>query len=346
MIVQKLKSMTRRLLAASYFSSRHFLSRFQGKLLILTYHRVLSEREIHKNWTQPGMYVRDDVFASQMAFLKQYFDLLSFSELLALWREKEWDKAKRYCVITFDDGWLDNYLYAYPILKKHQIPATIFLPTSFIGTDRWFWPDQVGSLLRQYYSSRATKRGEIFASLRSRWPELGFLEEGIAFDKMDDVIEALKKLPHEEIDLFLETFSKEMEIELPRQRVLLNWEEVKEMSRFGISFGSHSVTHRILTSLPPKEVRYEIEHSFQTLSDKNVNPVPVFCYPNGNCNREIIDQVKASGYQAAAGVQFGFEGPSPANLFELRRVNIHNDITATPALFAWHISGFQHAFRF
>jgi peptidoglycan/xylan/chitin deacetylase (PgdA/CDA1 family) len=343
MIVQKLKSMTRQLLAASYFSSRHFLSRFKGKALILTYHRVLSERETQQNWIQPGMYVRDDVFESQMTFLKQYFDLLSFSELLALWREKRWDKAKRYCVVTFDDGWLDNYLYAYPLLKKHQIPATIFLPTSFIGTDRWFWPDQVGSLLRQYDSSGTTKKREVSVALRRRWPELRFTADGIGSDKIDDVIEALKKLPHKEIDQFLETLSKEMEVGLPLQRVLLNWEEVEEMSQFGISFGSHSVTHRILTNLPQKEVRYEIEHSFQTLLDKKINPIPVFCYPNGNCNPEIIDQLKAVGYQAAAGVQFGFEGASPSNLFELRRVNIHNDITATPALFAWHITGFQHA---
>lgn len=53
----------------------------------------------------------------------------------------------RSCLITFDDGWKDNYTYAYPVLKRHHIPALIFLTTDFIGTSRAFWHEQLGDLL-------------------------------------------------------------------------------------------------------------------------------------------------------------------------------------------------------
>ena len=96
------------------------------------------------------MYVSKDVFEMQMQFLKEHFTVVSFGELLDLWTQKTYDQSKRYCVITFDDGWLDNYIYAYPVLKKYEIPATIFLPTAFVGTNKWFWPDKIGFILRHY----------------------------------------------------------------------------------------------------------------------------------------------------------------------------------------------------
>jgi UDP-2,3-diacylglucosamine pyrophosphatase LpxH len=75
------------------------------------------------------------------------FTVLSLNELLERWRTDQLDASKAYCVITFDDGWQDNYQYAFPVLKHYGLPATIFLATDFIGTDRWFWPDQHHQIL-------------------------------------------------------------------------------------------------------------------------------------------------------------------------------------------------------
>src|SRR5574337_401681 len=114
---QKIKAAARHIMASVCYASNYSLSRLQGKAAILLYHRVLTEKELGQDFIQPGMYVRRDVFEMQMLFLKKHFQIVSLQDLLALWKGKKWDNSKRYCVVTFDDGWRDNYLYAFPILQ-------------------------------------------------------------------------------------------------------------------------------------------------------------------------------------------------------------------------------------
>jgi peptidoglycan/xylan/chitin deacetylase (PgdA/CDA1 family) len=115
------------------------------------------------------------------------------------------------------------------------------------------------------------------------------------------------------------------------------------MSAAGVSFGSHSATHRILTHLDPSEARKEIEGSWATLRAKPIATVPVFCYPNGDWSAQVARLVEAAGYSAAATTQFGYEGRAPSRRFGLKRINVHDDVTRTPALFAFHLAGFNHA---
>src|SRR5262249_36518048 len=112
------KSTVRRGLASIYNLTGLCRARHRGKVLILMYHRVLPEAELQKRYVQPGMYVLNHVFEEHVQFLQEQFQVLSFNELLDHWNKKEWDPRRLYCVITFDDGWLDNYLYAYPILRE------------------------------------------------------------------------------------------------------------------------------------------------------------------------------------------------------------------------------------
>src|SRR5207249_4872891 len=113
-------------------------------------------------------------------------------------------------------------------------------------------------------------------------------------------------------------------------------------SRFRISFGSHSSTHRILTNLTGKEIQDETEGSRRTLLERQVNDIPVFCYPNGNYSGEVARYVKDAGYQAAATTSFGLEGEFPGDLFGLKRVGVHNDVCATIPSFSFRISGLNH----
>lgn len=344
---REVKMTIRKVMASIYHASNHFLKHLQRKTLILTYHRVLSEKELRQDYIQPGMYVRDDVFEKQIQFLKEYFKILSFAELLNLWSEKNYNQSQRYCVITFDDGWLDNYVYAYPILRKYNIPATVFLPTSFIGTNQWFWPEKVGYLLRHYYiAGIGEAQRKWIDSLWVRYPWAKVLNGVGSSEKIDSVIEMCKELPEDHVhDVMLEIGSA-MGLRFPEQRIVLNWEEIEEMSQNGVSFGSHSCTHRILTKLPAQEVQREIMDSLYTLREKKVNDIPVFCYPNGNYTQEIMKWVKAAGYRAAVSTDFGFEGRFPEDLFSLRRIGIHHDICATIPLFTLHISGLNNLSRF
>ena len=349
-----IKSLLRTSVAgALYISNLHRLLH-KGKVTILTYHRVLSRNDLHKHWVQPGMYVETGVFEQHMQFLQEHFDVLSFHELLARWQRKDWDDNRRYCVITFDDGWLDNYQNAYPILRKHRIPATIFLPTNFVGTNEWFWPEKVSCLIKEMLSGvdgaqRYSMGLKVLAQfLNIDEARIRAVSPGEAARQAfaDDIIERCKNLSPEGITQFISALASELQFAFPPERLVMNWEEVADMSGDGIAFGSHSCSHRILTKLPMDEVKAEVVWSQRVLQDRTRNYVPVFCYPNGNNNADIQTLVQECGYQAATGVQSGVEGRWPRNLFELRRVSIHNDMTSTVPMYSMRLFGPIVAWRF
>ena len=324
-----------------------YRARHRGKVLILTYHRVLAQVELQKRYVQPGMYVLNHVFEEHMQFLQEQFQVLSFNELLERWNKKEWDHKRQYCVITFDDGWLDNYLYAYPVLRKYGLPATVFLATDFIGTHEWFWPEKMAYLLEQVLDPvlASAKRAQCYLLVEQfLGARQGIAHPLTAYSNgegiiVDEVIDQCKQLPSEAIQKLINELTAVLEIQLPKDRLVLTWDEVVQMSQDGISFGSHSCSHRILTNLSRSEIEMELKASKRELAAKQVYDVPVFCYPNGNCNEEIQNLVRDSGYQAAVGVHRGVEGESPKNMFELHRIGVHNDIASTIPLFSFHLLG-------
>jgi peptidoglycan/xylan/chitin deacetylase (PgdA/CDA1 family) len=343
-VLGALKSTIRTVAAGAFYASSMYRWRHQGKVIVLTYHRVLSRDEVCRQFVQPGMYVLDTVFAQHMTFVKDNFTVLSFQQLLDLWQNNRWSDHTRYCVITFDDGWLDNYFHAYPILKRLDIPATIFLPTDYVGSHEWFWPDQL-SLLLQIVNERNAKieHLKVIEAVLSRFlnGEGRMFVEALARQELviDLMIERCKHLPIERTRELVTTLAAELGVSLPQDRVIVNWDEVREMSRYGISFGSHSCSHRILTTITPEDVSQELVASRQALLEQGVSYVPVFCYPNGNSDHQIQKQVQACGYEAAVGVRIGVEGRRPRNRYAINRVGIHNDVTQTIPLFSLRLLG-------
>lgn len=330
------KNVLRQILAGASSLTGSAPRNLTGKVICLMYHRVLRQADLDRYHVQPGMYVRDDIFDQHIIYLKKHFRILSCAELLALWQGRSWDPEQRYCVITFDDGWLDNYLHAYPVLRKYDAPATIFLPTGLIGTDHWFWPDRVAHVLGHCLRS---PDGSCLRRLYDRWPKLKNDRIPDRSDEIDRVIEQFKTSSPEEVEQFLDDAASLSGCTLPRERLLLNWDEVREMSGHGISFGSHSVSHGILPLMSPGQAQEEITGSLRALRDRAVNHVPVFCYPNGSSSPELAGQVRAAGYAAAVTTRFGYEGSAPDDLFRIKRIGIHNDISMTTSLFRWHIEG-------
>lgn len=343
-----LKANLKRLASGAYYVSRLDRAVHRGKVAILTYHRVLPRSAVEHGLVQAGMYVLDSDLDQHLRFLKQNFTIISLNELLALWGGQHWNTRERYCVITLDDGWLDNYRYAYPILRRYNLPATIFLPTDFIGTSRWFWPERLGYLLRAVDApSWAPERREAFyqalggtlqgegTNKASSW------ETAARPDSYDRLIEACKELEAGRLERLLANLSDIVGVTVPETRVVMNWEEMREMSQHGITFGSHSCSHRLMTQLPEKEARQEATASYERLRENGANVVPVFCYPNGNYNDLVQRVVREAGYEAAASCDPGLEGAAPANVWALRRVSIHHDISESPSLFALALSGLR-----
>jgi len=295
------------------------------------------------------MYVTDSVFEKQIGFLRTNYEIISLKDLLGIWRDKRLDENRRYCAITLDDGWADNYTYAYPILMRYKVPATVFLPTSFIGTEQWFWTDKIAYLLEDFEG--ATLSNEKKKAISKILIEYGTIKDILLSSKsstgrdkhiemVDMAIAVLKELPVEKVEELIVKLSEILGKALPTERLFLNWKEVEEMSKDGITFGSHSCSHRILTMLPWDQVQKELDESMSVLKTKNVNYIPVFCYPNGDYNEEVKTQVETSCYEAAVGIDNGIEGSYPREKFSMRRITIHQDISKTLPLLSLHMLAF------
>jgi len=347
--IASIKSRARRWAAELCAHSPGFLRQLRGKVAILAYHRVLTPDDLSRGYIEPGMYVLHDVFDMQVRWLLERFEILSFSQLLARWNANDWDERKSYCVLTFDDGWLDNYRHAFPILKKYEVPATIFLPTNYIGSNEWFWTEKITFFLTcldqpRVTSTQRNRVRDVIAKLPGLMhPEI-VGQEGIRGTTMEKIIGQCKLLPPSGIESLLNRLSEILEVTIPHERVTMNWSEVTEMAKNGISFGSHSCSHHLLTQLSEESIREELQESDRVLRTLPVGYIPVFCYPNGDNNHAIQELVKQSQYVAAVGTRSGAEGRHPKNIYELNRIGMHNDMTETVPLLTLRL--FQAAWGF
>ena len=349
-VVANLKTAVWNILAGLYFASGIHRIRHRGQVLILTYHRVVSDQMVRDEHIQPGMYVRGQSFEAHIAYLHKRFTIISLDELLDVWQTNRLNSHQSYCVITFDDGWKDNYQFAFPVLLKYRIPATIFLATDFIGTTRWFWPDHMmhllgkarecpsGAVVRQDVSAiLADTIGVTLSATDGTFRHVG---SGDPID-LDSIIEVCKGVEVDRIQQMIARLCRALDIDLPTQRVLLNWDEVREMAAKGVTFGSHSGSHRILTQIPLSQVKAELMNSRKTMLEQGIKPISVFCYPNGNFDRNIQELVRESGYRAAVGCERGSERDRPDDLFALKRISLHEDSSASAPLLALALSGFR-----
>lgn len=312
----------------------------RGRVAVLMYHRVLTPDDVARGRIQPGMYVLADVFRLHMAYVARTFEVLSLAEALDRWEAGSLDPRRRYCVITIDDGWLDTYRHAFPILKSYGLPATVFLATDFVGTSRWFWTDRLAALLDRYANPAAPAgvREEAEDVLRRHGLSV---PPGGGLSDLDLLIETCKGHPPERVAALLEDLERPIGGLEGFSRAFVDWDEVRDMSRHGISFGAHSASHRILSLLDRSDVRREVETSAAALERPDVARVGVFCYPNGGYNATVIEEVRRAGYRAAVTTDFGVEGLTPEDPYRLRRVGLHNDISSTHALFAVRVAGFR-----
>ena len=349
-MIARLKVATWRALGGLYSVSGLSQFRHQGRVIVLTYHRVVPQKVVNREHIQPGMYVLEESFAAHIAYLRERFIILSLDELLDLWRTNQFKSDRSYCVITFDDGWRDNYEFAFPILRRYAVPATIFLATDFIGTTRWFWPDRMMLVLERAraQTSGPTIRNEVSAMLADAVGVRQSADEGsflsLKSDRpidSDTIIELCKEVEVDEIETLIGRLGRVLGVDLPSERVLLDWTEVREMAAQGVSFGSHSCSHRILTNIPLSEVSRELIESRNAMLQQGVTPSSAFCYPNGNFNPGIQKLVRESGYRAAVGCEIGLEGDRPDDPYALKRVSLHEDSSSSDPLLALALSGIR-----
>jgi len=285
--------------AANYLrvsDSYAFLRRIvtKSQIAILAYHRVSPSRDGYYG----DMSVSPENFENQIRYLSQNFEVLSLGDLVNLVRLGAVpDKA---AAVTFDDGYRDNYVHALPILKKYDIPATVFLATGHIGTGEVFWWDEVWYALCHSATERVDLEGVGSCPLTSEVNELR--EESITA-----IVETLKRIPDTRRSSLVEKVISKCKVQIPNdlgEQLMLSWREVEEMNCEGIAFGSHGVHHLLLTDIPLEQVRKEAIQSKNTIQEKLGKEVTAFSYPYGSFNAQVVETVKNAGfaYAVTAGV--------------------------------------------
>jgi len=211
---------------------------------VFMYHKVSPNRVEGK---VEKLRVTPEKFDRQMSYLFNHgYKTVTVEELINFC-EGRLPLTERKVILSFDDGYRDNFLYAFPILQKYNFTAIVFLVSDCIGSV-------------------------------SEWDEGG-------------------------------------------AEPLLNWEEIKEMGRGGMEFGSHGHTHRLLPSLSGEEMRQEIEQSKSILEKKLGKAVKFFSYPWGKFDERVKDIVESCGYRASFSTLPGKNGRGE-DPFALRRILI------------------------
>jgi peptidoglycan/xylan/chitin deacetylase (PgdA/CDA1 family) len=284
--------------------------RARRNLQILTYHRVNDEGDIYFPATRIG------VFDRQMRYLSKNFNVLPLEE--AVERMANSDLGENTMVVTLDDGYRDNFVNAFPVLKKYGLPTTIFLASGVIGNGGLLWHDRVFSAFRstrtpvmedpagsgKVYALRSSEERIVALRATLRWlrtlPETGRQEAIFALEEA------------------LETGEQDAE-----EAIMLRWEEIRHMQNHRVTFGSHTQTHPILSALPEQTAREEICHSKELIEKQIGIPVKAFAYPNGTENdfdETSIRILKDAGFTCAVTTIFG-TNTCGDDLFRLKRGN-------------------------
>jgi peptidoglycan/xylan/chitin deacetylase (PgdA/CDA1 family) len=308
----------------------------KNNAVIFMYHRVLP-KELAQGTdipVQSGMYVTPASLRLHLSYLKAHFTIIPLAELVR--RLKVGEDISRCAVLTFDDGWLDNYTYAYPILKELKVPATIFLASGFIGTTRWFWPENIAWAV---------------LSVRSKRIDISMLPDALLhLLKSDTHMNMEVEESIERIVVEMKSWDEPQRLSVAKscallrekttgesERLLMNWDEVREMSQSRlVSFGSHTVSHALLDQLPVEKIQQEVVECAEDIQSHIHASAELFAYPNGNYTQQVSSILSTSGITAAVTTKRGLvKKDSP--LLELPRIAVHEDISYTRALFQWRL---------
>jgi peptidoglycan/xylan/chitin deacetylase (PgdA/CDA1 family) len=333
------KSLLASLLTGTGLLKANLARRAEANFAILTYHRILERKGPH-DCVQDGMFVDPETFDAHVNFLKTHFRIVPIRELT--FASNRNGGHRPLCVLTFDDGWVDFYENAYPVLKSHAVPATVFLPTDFIETGRRMWPDRVSRLYQERNASHAKRacQGDSSDPIVNRLEDI----KGTTRQQSETAIGLLKNHRLDRIERVISELSDRWDCDDRAQdRDFLSWREVREMQSAGlVSFGSHTAGHQILTTLSGEEIERELVESKNALIREGVadpSCMP-FCYPNGDYDDKILSMVAKAGYHLAVTTERGWNAYTSGDPYRLRRISIHQDICSTVAMLGCRIAGF------
>ena len=278
---------------------------------ILMGHRICGDDE----GFLPG--VSPELFDEQLRYLTRHYEPLSLADLVETIAAGLRPPAKSF-VLTFDDGFRDNYEHALPLLEKYEVPATVFAVTRCLDSGRLPWPQELGFVLQH------AQREEVRHALLGPEPvPVGGREA--RWQIWRKLFRSLRRLGREARDEVIEGLARDLRVDLPEDR-MCSWEQAREMQSSGIDIGAHTYSHPWLAEIPFAEACREIERSKADLVEKLGVDRPPFAFPGGSMSSELVEVVRTVGlkscFQSNPRVRFNL--PGVVGPYSLSRIGLPN----------------------
>ncbi len=281
-------------------------------LRVLTYHRV--DEPQARPWLDPVLIsasVAD--FEAQMKYLSANYQPVSVFDVLAAF-EKGDQKIlpKRAVLVTFDDAYYDFEQHAWPVLKQYRIPVTLFVPTAFPDhPERLFWWD------RLFHAIHTTVKSEISTPIGNLMISTD-LERKQTNTRLKNHI---KSLPNAAAITFVEDIENQLNIS-PHTNCVLGWDALRKLANEGVTLAPHTQTHPIMNHIPPGAMQNEAVGSLHDLQREIGVTPPVFAYPSGFYNPEVVEALKNAGFKLAFTTERGINNLSQVDPLQLQRINV------------------------
>lgn len=284
-------------------------------------------------------YVRPRTFEKHLRYLHKDCHVISLDELISK-IESKISILPKTVVITFDNGWVDHFITAFPLLREYNFPATFFLPTAYIGAKQLFWQDAVMFSLIALLAQGA--RLESLPFLLEYFPEKAADARGTENIEAplvlaSHLVNTLRMVSLEERFAVLSDLGRAVENVggLPFFRLFLAWDEIRIMARGGMTFGSLGHSALRADEFPAEVVIDELRQSFLKLREEKIEGMKVYCYPEGAVTWEARKRLQQAGVHHSICLNQSFAADEEENLAAvLGRVPIDEGATFCTELFA------------
>jgi peptidoglycan/xylan/chitin deacetylase (PgdA/CDA1 family) len=290
--------------------ARWWIRRSGRHLVILNYHRATGG-DLHRH----------------LLYLRRHYRILhleaALEELYMPFKDGRQARDRRTpLVITFDDGYHDNYTHAFALACELQVPITIFLIPGYIESGDYFWWLAGRRFVNVAQVAEATIEGRTYGLNQPK-------ERNALAQVIDDHLRHAVSVAEREA--FLVSIHRQMVVPstvAPEEEAALplTWTEVREMEESGyVSFGAHTMHHPILACLTDHaEVQNEVSDCRAVLEQQLGHPVRAFAYPVGQLQHigdNVVHAVQQAGYDWALTTLYGFNVPQ-TDPHLLRRVEV------------------------
>ncbi len=296
----------------------------RGTVAILRYHSIVEPQ--HNYYASPSICIAPQEFEAQVRYLSENYNIISL-DTVANCISKYKRFPEKAVVLTFDDGYRDNY-HAYQIMKHYGVQGTFYIVSGCLNGGESLWLFEVIYLVKNTLRSNLSfnvKGADVYFTL------LTASERGYAIQRITEIIKSNNLEVRENIRKQLLDQAQDVQDFCEKaSQVMMSWEQVQEMSSNGMSIGGHTMTHLNLPNVKKTDAIKEINGCKEIIEEKIGTPVRHFSYPNGgnygHYDDTIMKIVKSAGYMTATTSNNGVIDLT-SNLFELSRIRITNNLS-------------------